>query len=736
MRRLLFAMIRTFGGTRHPYELEALLRPPLELSSAGVAASAAALFISTPGLFMMSAGYGLIVGTAIALFACRRLCQGSYIWLYQRSLNKMKPYKVSLLAIHRQHRHPWKIYVGQGFQWTHQHAQRHYDLQCLPEYAGYIRHQETEVGGRRYIHGVGCFDIEDCYLSLSDRIGHVLMYGQSRSGKTRAIELFLSQDIANGYRVIMIDPKGDKDLFKRLLLEAKRAGRLDDVMVLHLGFIAQSVRYNPLRSYQRVAEVAGRIASKLPSSGDSQAFAMFAWRFIYVVASAMEVIGETITIKQLKTYITELDRILERYVRHDLGMDEAAFNQAIKPIDASRQPQHLSSKSPRAARILAYIQQNNIEPDEILSNIISAYSYEKTYYDKITASLLPFLEQLASFDEMTSPSGFSEIPELVLQEAIAQNKLIYFGLDGLSDQQMAHAFGSMFFADMVSTAGRLYKEKETLTPIIVHADEFNDVIGDDFIPLLNKAAGAGIIVHAYTQTDHDIDLGFESSTKSMVAKGNFRTVATLRVATEETARFFTQRVPEINVKYATTDSRITDSSSKRIGTSAVTADSIKNDKIPLVEAATIMSQPVGQAFLAKNGGMIYHIRFPLVDEDLTELVGSIEQAWGLGEMIYRANTGCMTFKEDLATQHSGLTTRPRALTSTCSVLSKRRVGKPEFLNGTCRQPVTRRPDTLISPLSASDPEMVNTEAGCTLTAWQVGSKPSFIKRHIQAISHV
>ena len=36
--------------------------------------------------------------------------------------------------------------------------------------------------------------------------------------------------------------------------------------------------------------------------------------------------------------------------------------------------------------------------------------------------------------------------------------------------------------------------------IVIHADQFNELFGDEFIPLLNKAGGAGFQVSAYTQT--------------------------------------------------------------------------------------------------------------------------------------------------------------------------------------------------------------------------------------------
>jgi conjugal transfer pilus assembly protein TraD len=44
-------------------------------------------------------------------------------------------------------------------------------------------------------------------------------------------------------------------------------------------------------------------------------------------------------------------------------------------------------------------------------------------------------------------------------------------------------------------------------------DEFNELIGDQFIPMINKAGGAGYQVTAYTQSGSDIESGIGSKPK-------------------------------------------------------------------------------------------------------------------------------------------------------------------------------------------------------------------------------
>lgn len=75
------------------------------------------------------------------------------------------------------------------------------------------------------------------------------MLGTTRVGKTRLAELFITQDIRRkrgGQHevVIVFDPKGDADLLKRMYVECKRAGRLNEFYVFHLGWPDHSARYN------------------------------------------------------------------------------------------------------------------------------------------------------------------------------------------------------------------------------------------------------------------------------------------------------------------------------------------------------------------------------------------------------------------------------------------------------------------------------------------------------------
>ena len=73
-------------------------------------------------------------------------------------------------------------------------------------------------------------------MPLGDRVGHTLVLGTTRVGKTRLAEILITQDIARGDVVIVFDPKGDADLMKRVVAEARRAGRENALYIFQLDF--------------------------------------------------------------------------------------------------------------------------------------------------------------------------------------------------------------------------------------------------------------------------------------------------------------------------------------------------------------------------------------------------------------------------------------------------------------------------------------------------------------------
>jgi conjugative coupling factor TraD (SXT/TOL subfamily) len=171
-------------------------------------------------------------------------------------------------------------------------------------------------------------------------------------------------------------------------------------------------------------------------------------------------------------------------------------------------PRNMIGREKRVVALEQYLSQaRNYDP--VLDGLRSAVRYDKTYFDKIVASLLPLLEKLTSgkIAQLLAPN-YSDLadprPIFDWMQVIRKRAIVYVGLDALSDAEVAAAVGNSMFSDLVSVAGHIYKHgiddglpgasAGARVPINVHADEFNELMGDEFIPLINKGGGAGLQV--------------------------------------------------------------------------------------------------------------------------------------------------------------------------------------------------------------------------------------------------
>jgi len=644
------------------YAIDALLRPPVELWSVFIALCAALIAAIAPWALMMPSGVAYAVCGTLVTFAAWRLRQALRVIRYQRRLRRMPSYRLPLDRIPLSRR---KLFFGRGFLWTQEHTQRLRDT-IRPEVQAYIRpgplyrwarraevawesrpilsmlasvlRQQSSwnplapvpaLGGNLALHGVGIND-EDVWMDLDERVGHTLVLGTTRVGKTRLAELLIAQDICRGDVVIVFDPKGDAGLLKRVYAEACRNKREKDFMMFHLGYPGASVRYNAIGNFSRITEVATRIANQLPSEGNSAAFKEFAWRFVNIIARALIALGQRPDYRKIRRYINDIEPLFVDYamaVLHVQGADDWQDVVADLASKASGRhvPQAMRGRQPQAIALAQYLQSVDLyEP--VLDGLMSAFKYDKTYFDKIVSSLGPLLEKLTSGNiaELLSPNLDDVSDERAVLEwlTVIRNKgIVYVGLDALSDTTVASAVGNSMFADLVSVAGHVFKHgvpgaHQGVPTVSLHADEFNELIGDEFIPLLNKAGGAGFQVTAYTQTWSDVEARLGNRAKAGQVAGNFNTMIMLRVKELATARMLTDQLPQVDVLTLMSVSGVDDSSDPNSGIDfrSRNEDRISVSEVPLLGVSELVTLPKGQAFAMFSGGQLWKLRMPLAPE--------------------------------------------------------------------------------------------------------------------------
>lgn len=101
---------------------------------------------------------------------------------------------------------PGQLWLGTGFEWKAAHTERIMTI----ERSGLGQRIRNSFGAP-YLHGVETRE-KNVFLPFSHTSGHTLILGTTGAGKTRLFELLITQAIVSGDTVIIIDPKGDREL--------------------------------------------------------------------------------------------------------------------------------------------------------------------------------------------------------------------------------------------------------------------------------------------------------------------------------------------------------------------------------------------------------------------------------------------------------------------------------------------------------------------------------------------
>ena len=636
--------------------LEGLLRPPVELYSAFVAFGVAAIVFLEPRYFLLTDfAANSFITLAIGL-GIIRMYQGYRIIAYHKILKCLKEYKMSSNEIPTSRK---QLFIGRGFRWTALHTQRLRDVKQYPQLLednalwAWVRQCSIrwsdgknslcraisnildsnsrlnpfrplpDVGGNPALHGVGaCDGEEDIHLSLKERNGHILVFGKTRVGKTRLAEILITQDIRRGDVVIVLDPKGDQELMRRVYEESVKANR--KCHVFHLAHPDISVAYNPIGSFSRITEIATRMTDPLPEGGNSAAFKQFAWRYVNIIANAMVALNEKPTMDHIRRYISDMEPLFIRYGKYLAKKNGLSWPELVERY---KNESSLRSKEPRQGATLIlkeYLRdlEDKDNGDPTMEGLLTAVEYSREYFNKLVASLGPLLEKMMTgrSHELLVPSAYPNSSRMVIdwRRVIESNEVVYVGLDALSDSEVASAVGAAMFADLTSVAGEIYNTKmqssaKEYRPISIHADEINELMESQFLPLINKGGGAGFQITGYTQTLADLSAKLGSHDKASQAIGNFSTLIMFQVRGEDTANLIVEQLPHVEIQNLVTVSGATDDSNP--DTDVDFRSTVQTRMVSRAETQLsvndLIELPKGQCFCLMHGGKLFKLRVPL-----------------------------------------------------------------------------------------------------------------------------
>lgn len=642
----------------HP--VENLLRDPVEIYTAITALSCALTIYMKPGLFLLTDAMANITCYALVVFGLYRGLCGYIVKKYQNRLKALPLYALKTTQIPASKKY---LFLGKGFKWMPHHTQRlaqikevkneHYTqhskfYQAVRDFA--IKHEGSmiarwlnnpsiinpfrpmpDLGGSSFLHGVGNKD-KPIFIPQKERNTHTLVMGTTGVGKTRTADILINQDIRNAdSAVIVVDPKGDLDLVKSMYAACVASGREDDFRVVHLGFPEMSACYNPLKNFDNITEVATRITDAINAEGEGKQFADFAWKYVDIVAKSLETIELEINYENISFYISRLDVLLQIYADKIMPELQSNYRVSVQTIIDEHDCKVDKSGAPvqpigRTKAVIKYLkdfiekrlkdnQTSDIKP---LISLFEAAIMDKTYYDKITASVGPVLAKINGSNASRIFSFKDKSQEVELMEVIKNKKILYIGLNSLSNFEVAQAVGKAFLSDLVSIAGKIYNDTSGEKYILnLHVDELSEVIQDSFVKILNKARGAGFMVTAYSQTKQDLEVALGSKAKAEMAKGNFSNIIMMRVKNEETAKMLIDTLKQVNIVTHTQVSMVTDTPHGENSTYFNTnnEDRVQMTSVDMLSVSDIAELPTGQAFAKIGGNTLYKIRIPIAKDD-------------------------------------------------------------------------------------------------------------------------
>ena len=357
-------------------------------------------------------------------------------------------------------------------------------------------------------------NVSEMRITVPDvnRSGHFWCFGTTRVGKTRLLENLVEEDIRKGYDVIVIDPKGDNELFSKIAQVAIDAGRQDDLMLCNPVYPEYSIKINPLEYYSMKEELAGHVLAAVPD-GKEPFFKNVAYE------TTINAVTGVIRLAQLKKESQILTFEDLKNITNKTGLDKLL------------------------AELDAY---NDEETLEVKSNLSKVAESEKDYFSKISSSLRVALMELTmgNTGEIIGKVRGNEVIKRLEDSAYGEGyvdgkrKGVIFVVQAgaLLTERAARTIGKVFISSIAKLAGRVFAAgKKLQVPLCLYIDEAQSMLYGGIDDLFAKAGGAGVWVHCFSQSINQIYNEMPSKDAGKAILDNTNTKVFMRAPDIETA---------------------------------------------------------------------------------------------------------------------------------------------------------------------------------------------------------
>lgn len=602
------------------YKFEDPTRPIYEYYAIGTWVAFASIGLLAMGVTPYPKPVYILFVSACVVMALLRTKTAVKLWRFQRDLEGTPlTFMTRSEMIAENTQLADRIFVGYGFPWGQREAQlMHHMVRHDPNR---LQPVAEDVEGQRWLHGMGKGHEEKIMLPLAHTAGHTLLIGTTRAGKTRLLDILISQAIARGEAVVILDPKGDRDLMETARAAAFATGDEDKWVYFHPAFPEKSVRIDPLRNFNRATELGTRIAVNIPSESNGDPFTAYSQMLLTNISEGLLIADTKPTLVLLRRYVSSgVEQVVidatTAYCNKHFGDKWEIHYKPFK--DKLKKPPTLYDHA------LSFVNfyRDWVMPQKASTAIEGLYSnfeHERAHAAKMTASLQPVLNMLTAGEmgPLLSPDGSDiedERPITDFSRIIRNRQVCYVGLDSLSDNMVGTVLGSMFLSDLAAVSGDRYNYDTGDNPVTLVIDEAAELMSDRLIQILNKAGGAKIRAILATQTVADFAARMGSAEKARMALGNMNNVFVLRTIDGGTQEYVSETFPQTYVRHIEYSQATDASTESALEFGYRISEAIKDVETPLIPADILGVLPNLEYFAKISGGKIIKGRLPILTD--------------------------------------------------------------------------------------------------------------------------
>lgn len=342
---------------------------------------------------------------------------------------------------------------------------------------------------------------QQVFIKTRQRAMHTQVIGTTNAGKTESVILpWAIQDIQQNRGLILIDGKSDRSLLDKLWAYTKAANRESDFYLVSLSHIAESSQFNPL--------IGGT-----PEEVSERVFNAFEFENPYYRSIQFEVFSQMMRVfAALKINPT--------------------FLRLYQAVSSPKSLKHLRKDV------------TDLALRDWLENFIDTPASDRS---EKTSGLTAALSHFA-FGE-TNAIFNTECPEITLEKALAENKIIYFQLPVLLSPFLGKATGKMVLQCLQSAVANRHRYKNGEAKFFsVFLDDFTEYLYPGFVSVLNKSRSANVGVVFAHQALGDIKTLGDAIANSILTNANIKVF--MRGNDPESAEYFSKVIGTVkSVKY-------------------------------------------------------------------------------------------------------------------------------------------------------------------------------------------